>query len=302
MNFARKTFRYCFPLLLTLAAVFLIMPAEARPDLRPLGENIADKGSAWYRFESRTFDSQDGQRHYRVWLGIPKTTAPPAGYPVLYMLDGNAAMDHLTESQLKQLRSGNSPVLVAVGYDTRLPFDVAARSYDYTPPNDAPNPEVIQPHGRKGGGSQQFRQLLLTHIVPWVETQAASDPHQRGLWGHSYGGRFVLDTFYHAAWFSHYFAAAPSLGWNQQRIIGLARRADPRSLQPLSLYLMESDGVTERRAGHSDDLQREEAELTSILRPSGVTLHLTHYAGQSHGQILPSSLRDTLTLFSGAKD
>jgi hypothetical protein len=32
MNFARKTFRYCFPLLLTLAAVFLIMPAEARPD------------------------------------------------------------------------------------------------------------------------------------------------------------------------------------------------------------------------------------------------------------------------------
>lgn len=302
MNIAHTSRRYGLPLLLALTCALPVKPADARPDLRPLGENIADKGSAWYRFETKTFDSRDGERHYRVWLGIPKTTAPSAGYPVLYMLDGNAAMAHLSENQLRQLHSGTPPVLVAVGYDTRLPFDVVARSYDYTPPNDAPETDVYQTHGRKGGGSHPFRQLLLDTIVPWVEGQTASDPHQRGLWGHSYGGLFVLDTFYHAAWFSHYFAAAPSLGWNHQRIIRLAQRADPHPLQSLSLYLMESDGVTEQRAGHSDNLQREEAQLTAILRQTGTTLHLTHYVGQSHGQILPSSLSDTLKIFSAPGD
>lgn len=302
MNTARTSRRYVLPLLLAMACVFTVNHASAQPDLRPLGENIADKGSAWYRFGSRTFDSQDGKRHYRVWLGIPKMAAPSSGYPVLYMLDGNAAMAQLTENQLKQLRSGSSPVLVAVGYDSNLPFDVVARSYDYTPPDDAPDPIVDMPHGRKGGGSHPFRQLMLNSIVPWVEAQAASDPHQRGLWGHSYGGLFVLDTFYQAAWFSHYFAAAPSLGWNDQRIIELARRADPGPLKRLSLYLMESDGVTERRAGHSDDLQQEEAELIPILRQTDATLHLTHYTGQNHGQILSSSLADTLKIISGSKD
>lgn len=63
MNTARTSRRYVLPLLLAMACVFTVNHASAQPDLRPLGENIADKGSAWYRFGSRTFDSQDGKRH-----------------------------------------------------------------------------------------------------------------------------------------------------------------------------------------------------------------------------------------------
>ncbi|MCX2194974.1 hypothetical protein LD112_23945 [Pantoea agglomerans] len=166
-----------------MTAGLTAVPAIARPDMRPLGKNIADTGSAWYRFQSKKFVSQDGERHYRVWLAIPKSDAPPGGYPVLWLLDGNAAMAHLTEPLLKKLSSGTPPVLVAVGYDTHLPFDVVARNYDYTPPNDAPDTLVTQPHGRKGGGSHQFRQLLLNTIVPWAERLAPSNPQRRALWG-----------------------------------------------------------------------------------------------------------------------
>ena len=66
--------------LLTLAigaALFYSSGSFARPDLQPLGPNIADKGSAFYHFTQRQYDSADGERHYRVWTAVPDK-APPA--------------------------------------------------------------------------------------------------------------------------------------------------------------------------------------------------------------------------------
>ena len=288
-------------LLFTLALLFSPATLLARPDLKPLGKNIADTGSAYYQFETHFFNSAAGERRYKVWIGIPEKAAPSTGYPVLYMLDGNAAMARLSEPLLKQMFEDQPPVLVAVGYDTNLPFDVIARSYDYTP--TSADPAVKQPlvQGRKTGGSQEFRQFLLTEIIPYVEKRAPSDPSKRAIWGHSFGGLFVLDTFYNATWFHDFFAAAPSLGWGDQRIVKLAKESNPRHLQNRSLYLMEGDGVTEQRKGHSVDLKREEGQLIKILMQKGVDLHLSRYPGQTHGQIFPSSLMDTLHIMSGSE-
>ncbi|HHV1414448.1 catecholate siderophore esterase IroE, partial [Escherichia coli] len=73
-----------------LSCLTLICSAQvyAKPDMRPLGPNIADKGSVFYHFSVTSFDSVDGTRHYRVWTAVPNTTAPASGYPILYMLDG----------------------------------------------------------------------------------------------------------------------------------------------------------------------------------------------------------------------
>ena len=115
--------------LLTLAVgvLFYSSGSTARPDLQPLGPNIADKGSAYYHFTQRQYDSADGERHYRVWTAVPDKAPPAAGYPVLYMLDGNAVMDKLNDALLQQLSAGSPPVIVAIGYLTTLPFDTAAR-------------------------------------------------------------------------------------------------------------------------------------------------------------------------------
>ena len=95
--------------LLTLAVgvLFYRSGSTARPDLQPLGPNIADKGSAYYHFTQRQYDSADGERHYRVWTAVPDKAPPAAGYPVLYMLDGNAVMDKLNDALLQQLPAGD---------------------------------------------------------------------------------------------------------------------------------------------------------------------------------------------------
>lgn len=274
--------------------------ANARPRMEPLGANIADQGSAFYHFTTQTFTSADGQRHYKVWLGVPKQAEPATGYPVLYLLDGNAAMARLNEERLKQLAQKQPPVLVAVGYDTTLPFDVQARALDYTPPGGQPGDPRRERYA--GGGSHAFRALLLNQIVPWAERQAASDPQRRALWGHSFGGLFVLDTLYESAWFTHYFSAAPSLGWRHQRIVELAQQTAAATLSGKTLTLIEGDGQSDRRKG-SDAAQVNDADsaLIATLREKRVRLHEIRYPGKTHGELLPLSLEATLDAVSRAE-
>lgn len=279
-----------------LALSVALMPAaqvNARPRMEPLGDNIADRGSAFYRFATRTFTSADGLRHYKVWIGVPKQAEPAAGFPVLYLLDGNAAMARLSEQRLQQLTTGTPPVLVAVGYDTPLPFDVQARALDYTPPGGQPGDARRERYA--GGGSHAFRALLLSQIVPWAEQQAASDPQRRALWGHSFGGLFVLDTLYDAAWFSHYFSAAPSLGWRHQRIVELAEQASAQALKGKNLVMITGDGQSDRhQAAEMASLNAADRQLVATLRDKGVRVSEIRFPGQTHGQLLPSSLNATL--------
>jgi hypothetical protein len=112
------------------AAMLACLPAwaEAQPDLsHPLGPTIADTGSAWYRFSRFTLGSVDGQRSYRITVGVPLRPPPPQGYPAIVLLDGNAALAAIDEPQLQALQDGSPPVIVAVGYDTALRFDGCPR-------------------------------------------------------------------------------------------------------------------------------------------------------------------------------
>jgi predicted alpha/beta superfamily hydrolase len=42
-------------------------------------------------------------------------------------------MDRLSDSLLEQFTQKTPPVIVAIGYQTNLPFDQNARAYDYRP-------------------------------------------------------------------------------------------------------------------------------------------------------------------------
>lgn len=86
-------------------------------------------------------------------------------------------------------------MIVAVGYQTNLPFDLNSRAYDYTPAAESRKTDLHSGRfSRKSGGSNNFRQLLETRIAPKVEQGLNIDRQRRGLWGHSYGGLFVLDS------------------------------------------------------------------------------------------------------------
>lgn len=282
------------------AALFILLYAAnalGRPDMTPLGRNIADDGSAFYHFSQSTFTSADSHRHYRVWVGTPKKRPPPAGYPVLYLLDGNAVIDRLNDGLLKSAAAGSPPVLVIVGYQTRLPFDLHARAYDYTPPSSG------KVAGRLGGGSAGFRQLLEKEIAPAVERGIAIDHSQRALWGHSLGGLFVLDTYLVSdTFFTRFYATSPSLNRQYASLPATLAQIPDAGFCHKQLYLLEGSASP----GNNPDAPAPEVvnqlhNTLLALRERGLPTRYWSWPAYSHGAMFNQGFQQTLLTFSASQ-
>lgn len=304
-----------------------VVPATAQPNLaQKVGPTVADPSSPAanvYRFEQWALDAADGARRYRVQLAVPRRAAPAAGFPVLYMLDGNAAFAALTAEQLLALEQGGTPpVIVAIGYATDLRFDTTARAYDYTPPVPGPGPTVdIGAHDRPAGGADIFLALIEQQIKPAVRARVAVDPAQQSLWGHSYGGLFVLHTLLrHPAAFQRYIAADPSFWWHDGFILQEERQA--AALAPGACLLVMS-GASAAAAPASAPapvrlgidpaaVQRMRAARSAVppetarefvarqAQRDGVQASWREFEGASHGAMLGLSVDPALQIASGA--
>lgn len=244
---ARAIARVCIALALAGAAA----PALAQPDPdQRIGATVADAPSPHYRFERFVVASADGQRRWRIHLGIPRQRAGRAGFGALYMLDGNAALMEFDPALLARLAQGRAPVLAFVGYDNALRIDRAARTRDYTP--SAVDDGMGQ--GPRGGGAAAFADALIERIQPEVRRRVRIDRSREALWGHSLGGLFVLDLLYaRGDAFAQWFAASPSLWWDRGRpLAGPERRflqaAPPR---PVRVAIMQGGRECEARPGRA---------------------------------------------------
>lgn len=285
-----------------LGAVCHVLPcgAKVNPLPEPLSPQVAEQGSEYYRFQTLYFDSADNQRHYKIWLAIPYRPVPAGGYPVIYLLDGNQALANLSETLLGQLHGADAPVLVAIGYDADQPVILKSRILDYTPPGEDVSQDETRPAwiAFPGGGSQAFRALLFNQLIPWVETQAVSNPYKRAIWGHSFGGLFVLDTLAESSWFHYYFTAAPSLLWQNTRILQQALCADDSQFTGQSVVLMAGDNTLDYPPMLHGEVNEAEATLINLIKEKGADLSIIRYPGQQHGQVFDSSLRDALKKMS----
>lgn len=207
---------------MALAALVWSAPAVAQPDPNQrIGVTVADAPSPDYRFERFAVASRDGQRHWRVTLGIPRQRAARDGFAALYMLDGNAALMEFDAELLAKLARGRPPVLVFVGYDNDLRIDGAQRTGDYTP--SAVDDGTGQ--GARGGGAAAFAKVLIEQVQPETRRRARIDRSREALWGHSLGGLFVLNLLYtRGDAFARWFPASPSLWWDQGAILGEPER------------------------------------------------------------------------------
>ncbi|MCS3808294.1 alpha/beta hydrolase-fold protein [Xanthomonas sp. 4461] len=290
------------------------VPAFAQPDLsRTIGSTVADRPSASYGFSALRLDSADAQRHYRVRIATPKAAPPVAGYPVVYLLDGNAALMELDERLLDSLSTdGDAPVLVFIADDSALRIDAVGRSLDYTPARftdgrvetDPLNPE------RRTGGADAFAQLIAARIRPQVQAHVSVDSRRQTLWGHSYGGLFVLQVLLtQPQLFQHYVAVDPSLWWGDGFIVQQAQRvvdnahAASASTQPDKhrLTLMAGEGGTPANATKPERPGRPQSDphaaqnLVALLSSlPGLSAAYQPLPGLSHGQTLGASLAPTL--------
>lgn len=287
-------------------------PRQRPPIDTPIGPTVADLPSPHYQFEQLRLDSQDGLRHYRIYIGIPRQAAPPAGYPALYLLDGNAAMHSLQAADLEQLAKHNPPVLVGLGYDVPTRHDVVARALDYTPPmlDEAGKPQVgVVERGRPGGGADAFLDLLEQRIRPAVAARTQIDPQRQTLWGHSYGGLLSLYTLVtRPQLFQRYVAGDPSTGWGDNALLKRAESFHAKQAPNTELHVMVGGGraVAPGRAEPTADANKPVATppagresthaLVARLAAEGMDAHFQAYPQQSHGQLFATSLRPALAI------
>ncbi|NEX95265.1 alpha/beta hydrolase-fold protein, partial [Caulobacter sp. 17J65-9] len=161
------------------------------------------------RVVSETVLTSRAGRDYRIQLSLPLGPPPEGGFPVIYVLDGDAWFVTAAEIARQREWSRLPPaVVVGVGYPGTVFLDGERRSFDFTPPGVS-DPEF---EGAALGGADDLLAFLTGELKPWVRHRLRGEPGPQALFGHSLGGVFVL----HAALsapdsFDAFIAASPSM-------------------------------------------------------------------------------------------
>ncbi|QBX68296.1 alpha/beta hydrolase [Serratia quinivorans] len=278
---------------LTLVIMLVIgvgspMLAQARPDLeRKIGVTVADSPSPDYQFSDLPITSADGQRRYRIRIAQPRIAPPTAGYPVVYLLDGNAVLMELNASLLARLAAQKQPpVLVLLSYDNDLRIDAKGRSQDYTPAN---------------GGADAFLKLIESQIKPAVAAKVAINSQRQTLWGHSYGGLFVLHTLLtQPTAFQNYVAVEPSLWWGKGFILQEAQRVIERH-PAISAHLWLWTGGGEKMRSAPPNIKQQPLPADAAQRLAerlatlnGLKVDFREWPGLDHGGMFNAAIAPAL--------
>lgn len=201
--------------------------------------------------QSFEITSKYTKHDYLIQISVPASETPSEGFPVLYVLDGNATFDsaaNIAKSMGSAAnRLGLSPVaIVAIGYPKQSTFDVEKRALDYTPQASA---EFQKQAKYNYGGADQFIQFIEKELKPAIQTKIKVNTRQQSLFGHSFGGLFVLHTFMtHPETFQRYIAASPSLWFDNYALLN--RQVDwlnNKANKVQNIMLMATVGTHERR-------------------------------------------------------
>lgn len=160
-------------------------------------------------------------RTYRIFVSRPAGEAPEGGYPVLYILDGNAMFAGFAEARRIQGFGGrdlDKMMVVGIGHPGDQVYD-PRRMEDFTGP--LVTPALKQRYAKyPSGGRDAFRAFLLGELKPAMAKRYKLHPQRQALYGHSLGGLFALHLFYaHPGAFDTIVAASPSIWWDDQAIL-----------------------------------------------------------------------------------
>jgi predicted alpha/beta superfamily hydrolase len=160
---------------------------------------------------------------YDVQVYVPTTPAPATGFPVIYVLDGDALFGTFMEAVRTRANAGELEHAVVVGIAGAKGPKGADRFYDFSSSDFSSEEKtfvVDADVNAKHAGSELFFQTIEREIKPRVATLAKVDPSRASLFGWSLGGQFVLHTlFRHPASFQTFEALSPSIWWDDSVIL-----------------------------------------------------------------------------------
>ncbi|MBW9091213.1 alpha/beta hydrolase [Rhizobium wenxiniae] len=211
---------------------------------------------------AKTFEicSKRTGESYRILVRIPAGPPPQTGYPVLWMLDGDASFPLVfTQPANGLFPPASKPsdhaagLIVAIGFPGGAPFDAPARSRNYTPEPDHETGDVVS---SVFGGAKHFLHFLVEELRPVLSELYPLDPARNTLFGFSYGGLFTVHTLLHCpGHFQRYWAASPSLWFSDALMM---RRMRENAATGKAERLVITVGKDEQYATHALPAGRQE--------------------------------------------
>ncbi|MBV7435432.1 hypothetical protein KRX19_10385 [Cardiobacteriaceae bacterium TAE3-ERU3] len=219
------------------------------------------------------------------------------GYPVLYLLDGDAMMP-MALSMAQGLMAGPNAsrkgvVLVAVGYPDADPLDLAARARDYTPLSPSNNDP-------KYGGAEKFHQFFIDTLKPMIAEQYSLNEARQGIYGHSFGGLYALySLFNYPEDFQYYLISSPSIWWGKEAVLG---DEDKLTTAPHGLWLSVGSKEQPRDQNEADSARAKKqasrkmvdnvVDLSSRLKQRFPEqfIDVQVYEGETHGSVIHRAL------------
>ncbi len=278
-------------------------------------------------FADLKFENAD--QPHRIFLYRPSKDAPPEGWPILYLTDGNAcfatAVDALkVQASYPGGTNVGEGVIVAIGYPTDEPYDPLRRSWDLSPPPGRVYPPFYPdtPDVRTGG-AEQFLALIEDELKPWIEQQIPVDRSRQTFFGHSFGGLLALHAlFTRPTAFNRWISASPAIYWEEACILSTESEFLSRHPGPLDIELHLSAGQYEGETlapfhkGTPDEQKRQEraketrtvelaremAQRWARLASSADSVTFEEYPGENHMSVLPVALNRAVQIaFRGSK-
>lgn len=159
---------------------------------------------------------------YRIYISKPEGEAPEGGFPVLYVLDGNAMFASFADARRIQsiyyVQGFHNMIVVGIGYPNEELYD-GRRMGDFTPKIATPHmAEVYKDY--PSGKRDEFFAFLMDELRPEIARRYDVNKLRESLYGHSLGGLFALHVLYKAPTAFHtIIAASPAIWWDSQFII-----------------------------------------------------------------------------------
>ena len=276
----------------------------ATPDLARLVVRQPELALSYtQRFE---MTSASGRR-FDIFVAAPQGEAPPSGWPVIYTLDANIMFGIVTDTARSYGRrsglpgsAGVSSVVVGIGYPRDLD-PARERSVDLT----ASTTSVPLP-GAETGKAEQLITFIADELKPRIASQFQIDTTREAIFGHSYGGHFVLYGLINRPdLFDTWLAASPSI-WFED---GLLKKENLRGRLQAKL---EQTGATPRvlitvgqfeeatdpdfppqsleRLLSRNQVSNAQEFATWLAAQKGMAVDFQVIAGEDHGTVIPASV------------
>lgn len=255
-----------------------------------------------------TLRASGSGREYQIVVSRPAQPAPPAGYPVIYVLDANIMVLTAIEAVRaydRRLDRGpaDSAVVVGIGYPPGANPGLE-RMYDLTPPGTG---DARVAH--RTGGAGDFLDFIEHDLKPAIARALPVDPQRQALFGHSLAGQFVLYALVtRPQLFDTYLAASPSLWYGDsymlKRLPEVAKAWVPgqrpkRLLLTVGQYEQELHPAL-RQHPQADEFARKFADMrqsenvhqaAALLQDiPGVLLQFQEIPNEDHGSVIPAAI------------